>query len=121
MEVMIQPYSSGVDHAGTQRRKLGMLLVEATDGRGIVRLSVARAKLSVTLGTRRIRGCLQEHRTLVLNVAGRTRGSECLIGIVQRSVVASKAGLVSHSRGERASPRNVTERALLRENGVRIG
>jgi len=83
MEVMIQPYSSRVDHAGTQRRKLRMLLVETTDRRGKVRLAVARAKLGVALGTRRIRRGLQKHCTLVLNMARGALGRECLIGVVQ--------------------------------------
>jgi hypothetical protein len=45
-------------------------------------------------------------------------GRECLIGVVQGSIVAREARLVSHSRCERASFGNVAERALLRKHGV---
>jgi hypothetical protein len=81
-------------------------------------LAVARAKLGVALGTRRIRRGLQKHCTLVLNMARGTLGRECLISVVQGSIVAREASLVSHLRCERASFGNVAERALLREHGV---
>src|SRR5258708_10601749 len=95
-----------------------MLLVETTDRRSKVGWAVARAKLGGTLGTRRIRRGLQKHCTLVLNMARGALGCECLIGVVQGSIVAREAGLVSHWRWERASFGNVAERALLREHSV---
>src|SRR3981081_4575343 len=98
-----------------------MLLVETTDRSGKVRLAVARAKLGVALGTRRIRRGLQKHCTLVLNMARGALGRECLIGVVPGSIVAREAGLVRHLAWGGGSLGRGGGRALLRKHGVSTG
>jgi hypothetical protein len=95
-----------------------MLIVKASDGSDVVRLAIARAQFAVTLSTRGIRGGLKKHRALVFNVAGRAFGSECLIRVVERSIVTGEARSVGHLRGKRAGLRNMAERALLRKYRV---
>jgi hypothetical protein len=98
-----------------------MLVLKAGDRSGVVRLTVAGAKLSVTLSTRRVRRGLQEKRSVVLDVAGCTCGSESLIGMVHGRIVAGETGLVSNLRGEGPSLCDVAERALLRKHGMSMG
>ena len=116
---MIQPDGAGVGLTCTESCKIRMLFLEAGDGRNVVGLAVTRAQVGMTLSTRPVRRGLQERRTLVFDVAGCTFGSECLIGVVRWRVMADEASSVSHARGEGSSLSYMTERALLREDGMR--
>jgi len=98
-----------------------MFLLNAADGGGVVWLAIASPQVGVTLSARRIRRGMQEHRALVLDVAGRAFGSERLIGVMDGRIVAREAGLVGNVRGESAGLDNVAEGALLREYGVSMG
>ena len=95
-----------------------MLVFKAGDGGNVVRLSIARAKPGMTFCTCRIRRRLKQHGALVFDVACRACGSEGLIGMVQRRVVARETSFVGHMRSELASLRNVAKPALLREYGM---
>jgi len=102
-------------------RKFRMRLVKAADGSSVVRLAVASSQVGVTLSAGSIRRGMQEHRALVLDVADRAFGSECLIGVMDGRIVAGEARLVGNVRGESAGLDNVAEGALLREYGVSMG
>jgi hypothetical protein len=85
-----------------------------------VGLPISSFKVSMTLSTGGIFRVTQKSRALVFDVTGRARGSERLIGVMKRRVVACQASRVGYVRGERAGLRNVAESALLREYGVRV-
>ena len=92
-----------------------MLVLKAGNAGSVMWLAVARAELGVTFSTCRSRGRLKKHGALVFDVAGRACRSECLIGVMQRRIVAGEASIVGHMSGELASLRNMAQPALLRE------
>jgi hypothetical protein len=61
----------------------------------------------------------QPEGTVVFQVAGGTCGSEGLVRLMDRRIVASQARIITHIPGEGASPAHVTQVALLREDGMR--
>ena len=93
-----------------------MLIRKAGNAGNLVRLAVSRAKPGVTFRTCCIRRCLEERCSLVLDVAGGACGSECLISVVQRRVVAREASFVGHMRRKFASLHDMAKPALLGEH-----
>src|SRR5438874_361309 len=100
MEIMVQSDGAGIGLSCTKSRKIRVFLLKVSDGSDVVRSTVTRAQVSVTLGAGRVRRGLEEHRTLVLDVAGGAFGRECLIGVMLGRVVTGQAGLASYARAE---------------------
>jgi len=61
----------------------------------------------------------QQHAASVLHMAGSARGSENLVGVMNRTIVARQTGVIAHLGGEECIRGHVACAAALRENGVR--
>ena len=119
VQVMIEPDLSGVRHVHGDRRKLRMRPVKARDRGCVVTHSTSRLELCVALRAAVVRSHRQSGSALVFQVARGAGGSEGLVRLVDRSVVASQARVIAHALGETASLAEMTQVALLREGGMR--
>src|SRR5579872_407978 len=120
MNLMIELDRSGVNAARAQNSEFGMAAVKTADVRNKSRrcVLIVAGQVGVTLGAGLIAGARQPQHAFVLDVAIGAGGSECLLGMMDRSVMTGQASLIGRAALE-ACLRDVTGRALFSKQRVR--
>jgi hypothetical protein len=121
MEVMVELNGSRVAASGSQHVEFGMIPLEAIDVLHNGGFAASDRQAGMTPRAIRVARGGKPNGSPVVSVAKSTRGSERLISVMQRAVMAREALLVDDFFVGKTQVGQVAGGALLRENCVRGG